>query len=272
MADENELNEVVGDVPAIDAETPVEPPPAEETPVDEPPDPASLQAEIDALEERRKKAEEDARYWRRQKAEARKDYFTQPETPPAGKPQAEPSDLKRPDPDSYDDYNQYVEALTDYKVEVKRREWDREEHQKTQSATQQQRQAKLQDGINRGYEKYDDFEDVALDPSVPITPMVTDILADSEMPADVAYYLGKNRPEAVKISRMTPTAAAREIAKIEMKLTATPADPKPTKKTTSAPPPINPVGSNAPASGKDPEHMSQAEFNAWREKQGARRF
>ena len=275
MADELTPEEVTGEVPAIPAEEtpPTEAAPAEAPPVDEPPDPAALQAEIKALEDRKKKAEQDAIYWRRQKAEARKDYFKQPETPPAQAEKAEQTDLQRPDPSQFNDYDKYVDALTDYKTDQKLAQWRREEEIKAQDETTQKRAARLQQGINKGYEKYDDFEDVAMDPAVPITPMVTEILAESDNPADIAYYLGKNRPEAVKISRMTTIAAAREIAKIEAKLSAEPPPgPTPTKKTTAAPPPINPVGGSSAGPTKPLEDMSQKEYEAEMERRGARRF
>lgn len=276
MVDELNPEDVTGEVPPIAGEEtpPAETPPAESPPVDQPPDPAALQAEITALEEKRKKAEQDAIYWRRQKAEARKDYFKQPETPPAGQPQpAEAGEPKRPAQEDFDDYNDYVDALTDYKTDVKIQQWRRDEEQKAQSATAQAKEAKLQEGINKGYEKYEDFEDIAMDPAVPITPMITEILAESDMPADIAYYLGKNRPEAVKISRMTPIAAAREIARIEAKLSdESPHGPTPTKKTTTAPPPINPVGSSSTGPAKPLEEMSQKEYEAEMDRRGARRF
>jgi hypothetical protein len=111
---------------------------------------------------------------------------------------------------------------------------------------------------------------VALAQTVPITPMVMEALAETENPADIAYYLGKNQPKAVAISRMTPIAAARAIAQIEASLSGTPPQP-PTKKTTTAPPPIKPVGSSNTVT-KDPEKMTQAEYEAYRLAQGAKRF
>ena len=271
MAD-NELTpeEAPGEVPAIPAEAT---PPAETPPVDESPDPAAMQAEIDALKAKRDKAEQDAIYWRRQKAEARKDYFTQPETPPAQATPAEQPDTQRPDPSQFDDYDKYVDALTDYKTDQKLAQWKREEAQKSQDASVQEKDAKLRQNIDKGYEKYEDFEDVAMDPGVPITPMIADILSESEIPADVAYYLGKNRPEAVKISRMTPIAAAREIAKIEVKLSAEPPpETPPNKQTTTAPAPINPISSGSATPGKPLEDMSMKEYEAEMERRGARRF
>lgn len=273
---ENELaQEAIGEQPPIPSGDEQPPAPADEppgeTPVDEPPDPAAVKAEIEALEARRKKAEEDAKYWRQEKAKARADYFRdrqKPDQPPAA---SEPETLKPPDPNDFDDYNDFVKAQTDFTVEAKKRQWDKEQADQADNKAYQDKMITLQEKIDQGYEKYDDFEEIALDNTVPITPTVMDILAESEMPADVAYYLGKNRTTAISISKMTPVAAARAIAKIETEIAASPPDPPP-KKTTSAPPPIKPVGSGSAAITKDPSKMTQAEYEAWRNEQGARRF
>jgi hypothetical protein len=114
---------------------------------------------------------------------------------------------------------------------------------------------------------------VALAETVPITPMIMERLSETENPADIAYYLGKNQQKAIAIGRMTPVAAARAIAQIEIELTgSTPPPATPIKKTTSAPPPIVPVGSSNTAGGKDPENMTQKEFEAYRTAQGAKRY
>jgi len=275
---ENELNDIQGEVPAIPAaeeEVPETKAPEAEAPEKQPddaPDPATLKAEIEQLKADKEAAKEAAQKWRREKAEARADFFkNRGEPAPAATPA--PAAATKPDPDAFDDYNDYVEALTDFKVEAKRREWDQAEATKAQSATHQTKMQNLREKINAGYESYSDFEDVALAETVPITSMVMEALAETDNPADIAYYLGKNRTECIAISKMTPIAAARAIAKIETQLSGgngNPA-PKPTKKTTSAPPPIKPVGSSNTVA-KDPEKMTQAEFEAYRISQGARRF
>jgi len=269
-----ELEELQGEVPAIPDAEPEAPPEqapdeteAERKP-DDAPDPAALKAEIEELKKAKEAAKEAAQKWRREKAEARADYFKNREPAPATPPAA-PAEIARPNPDSYDDYNDYVEALTDYKVEVKQQEWNRAEAQKAESTTHQKKMQTLQEKINAGYEKYPDFEDVALAETVPITPMVMEVLAETDNPDDVAYYLGKNRTECIRISKLTPIAAARAIANIETQLAGN-ADPaQPPKKTTSAPPPITPVGSSHRVQ-KDPAKMTQKEYEAWRESQGAR--
>ena len=239
--------------------------------IDEAPDPAKLESEIEHLRKIREKAEEDAAYWRRQKAEARADYFKSKDAP---QPAAEQAGVgPEPKPESFESYDDYVKELTQYQVKKARAEWEREAEQRTRQQSQQERQASLQAKLNEGFRKYPDFEEVALNPSAThITPMVVDILAECEAPADVAYYLAKNAVEGVAISKMTPIQAARAIAKIESQFTGQSAQPPPKRTVSSAPPPIKPLSAGASGPTKDPSKMTNAEYKAWRESNGARRF
>jgi hypothetical protein len=83
--------------------------------------------------------------------------------------------------------------------------------------------------------KYDDFEQVAYNPKLPITNVMAETIQSSDIGPELAYYLGSNPKEADRISRMTPLGQAKEIGKIEAKLVSAP----PIKKTTSAPAPIS---------------------------------
>ena len=259
--------------PPVETSPPVETTGGALTPgVDTTPDPAKLKAEISELEERRKKAEEDAIYWRKQKSEARGDFF---KGKPEEKGPSAPAALgPEPNPADFDDYNKYVIALTDHRVKVAKQEWDRENEQTRASSDQKTRMENLHTKMQDGFTKYADFEEVAFDRTAShITPMIVDILADCDHPADVAYYLAKNRVEGVAISKMTPLQAARAITRIEDKLTGSTPPPPIKPNTTKAPPPINALGSGGSGGlEKDPEKMNNKEYAAWREAQGARRF
>lgn len=267
------------------AETPPETPPAEpEAPAvsgeqapaaqNEPPDPAALKAEIEELGKKRKQAEEDAIYWRKQKAEARADFFRgrDEHAPPAGTPTPPAGIGSEPVAADFDDYNGYVKALADHRVKVAKAEWDREAQRRQNEQSSRERMQALHAKLQDGFAKYNDFEEVAFDRTAThITPMIVDLLADCDSPADVAYYLAKNRVEGVAISRMTPIQAARAITKIEARLTGVPPAPQ-TKKISGAPPPINPIGSKSSGLTIDPDKMTPKEFAKWRESQGARRY
>ncbi len=111
--------------------------------------------------------------------------------------------------------------------------------------------------------KYDDFEQVAYNPSIRITPMMAEAIQSSEAGPDVAYYLGANPKEAERISRLTPISQAKEIGKLEAKLVSDP----PVKRTSSAPAPISPVtakSSGSPAyDTTDPRSMKTMTTTEW---------
>jgi hypothetical protein len=104
--------------------------------------------------------------------------------------------------------------------------------------------------------RYADFEKVAH--FAPISEDVAKLVATSDLGADVAYYLGQNHAVAKAISTMPLVEAARELGRIEARLTL----PKP-KTQTNAPDPISPVGGKGGAS-RDPAKMSVAEWAAYR--------
>ena len=280
------MQESINNLPHVEESpvTPEEPPEVASGPkgdklpegmVDEKPDHAEMQAEVERLKEVKKKAEEDAAYWRRQKAEARADYFrdrdrgdVKPEPPPVVSGVG-----PEPKAAEFEDYDEYVKKLTDWRVNSARAQWEAESQRKENERSASERQAALREKLQEGYQLYSDFEDVAFDRSAShITPMVVDLLADCDHPAEVVYHLAKNRVEGMAIARMTPLRAARAIAKLEDKIVSNRADnPPPIKPISKAPPPIKTVGSSAAVS-KDPEKMSQAEFEAWRISQGATRY
>ena len=237
--------------------------------VDETPDPEKLKAEIARLQDQ-------AKYWREEKRKSRAEFFQErPRLEEITRPAraAEESGLgAEPKQADFDDYEKYIDAKMTYTTRRARAEWDRDQERKRRETDQLEKISALQTKIREeGFKSHDDFEEVALDPSVPITPLVVELLAESEIPHEVAYYLGKNRTEAIALSRMTPVQAARAIARIEMAISGNARAIPSTPKLPSAPAPINPVGSSHAVS-KDPDKMSQKEYEAWRESQGARRF
>ena len=111
--------------------------------------------------------------------------------------------------------------------------------------------------------KYDDFEQVAYNPNVPITNVMAETIRASDVGPDVAYYLGSNPREADRISRLTPYLQAKELGKVEAKL----ANDPPVKKTSSAPAPIAPVTARG-NSGKtldttDPRSVKEMSTSEW---------
>jgi len=83
--------------------------------------------------------------------------------------------------------------------------------------------------------KYDDFAQVAYNPNVRITEEMAQTIRASEIGPELAYHLGSNPSEALRIANLSPLLQAKELGKIEAKLIDSP----PVKKVSAAPPPIN---------------------------------
>lgn len=253
--------------------------PVTEEHIDQPPDTAALQADIERLrkvkdeeEKRAKEAKEKAEYWRKEKARERAEYFQKRIETPSGDPKPDLL-VKTPKRDDFEDYDQYVDALTDFKVARAKSTWESEIKQKeADTQFQTKMEETKQKIVQAGVAKYPDFEEVALDPTAPITMAIGEALAESDIPHDVVYYLAKNRGEAVRLARLTPYQIGREIVKIENEIRRLEAEnPAKPKTVTNAPPPIKPVGSSHTVS-KDLEKMTQKEYEAEMQKRTGYRY
>ena len=100
--------------------------------------------------------------------------------------------------------------------------------------------------------------------------MIAAILSELDNPSDVAYYLARNRAEGLAISRLQPVAAVKAIARIESEIAKTLSTPG--KGSSNAPPPIKPLGSGESFQEKNPEKMTQREYERWRKEQGVKYF
>lgn len=120
--------------------------------------------------------------------------------------------------------------------------------------------------------KYDDFEQVAYNPKLPITDVMAQTIQASEIGPEMAYYLGSNPREAERISKLSPFLQAKEIGKIEAKLSDNP----PVKKTSNAPAPIAPVTartSSSPAfDTTDPRSIKSMSTSEWIEAERQRQI
>jgi hypothetical protein len=120
--------------------------------------------------------------------------------------------------------------------------------------------------------KYDDFEQVAYNPKLPITDVMAQTIQASDIGPEMAYYLGSNPKEAERISKLSPFMQAKEIGKIEAKLSDNP----PVKKTSNAPAPIAPVTartSSSPAfDTTDPRSIKSMSTSEWIEAERQRQI
>jgi hypothetical protein len=162
--------------------------------------------------------------------------------------------------------DEYAEVLAERKAEEL---LARREQARMQSEIIESYHDKEEDARN----KYDDFEQVAYNPKLPITNEMAQTIQSSDIGPDMAYYLGSNPKEAERISRLSPLQQAKELGKIEAKL----ADNPPVKKTSNAPAPIAPVtarsSSGPPAyDTTDPRSLKSMTTSEWIEAERQRQI
>jgi len=142
-----------------------------------------------------------------------------------------------PVPQNFKDYESYISALTDWKVDQKMQGL-RQETEAQQYARQKAEQAeKVMPKLKSAQEKYDDFNEVALTYTAP--PAMQAAMLRSPHTGELYYYLGANPEEREKISRLDDVEQIYAIRDLERKLTAPP-------KPTNTPPPIVPSEGKAP--------------------------
>jgi len=167
--------------------------------------------------------------------------------------------------DQFETTEAYADALAYQKAEelIAKREAAKQQSQILESYQDLEEEARA---------KYDDFEQVAYNPKLPITNVMAETIQSSDIGPELAYYLGSNPKDAERISRMTPLGQAKEIGKIEAKLAAEP----PVKRTTSAPAPISPVTARTSGSSTqdttDPRSTKTMTASQWIEADRARQI
>lgn len=170
---------------------------------------------------------------------------------PAKAADADATEPKKPTRDNYESYDDYVEALTDWKVEQKTKTAPQPQVQQQQKPVELTPEEKaladaVKDVVAEGAEKYPDFTEKLFDQRMPMTQTMAEAIFDSDNAADMAYYLATHHDKAAEIAQLDPKAQIRAIGKLEARmesgeLTVAGKQPAP-KKVTQAPEPIEPDG------------------------------
>jgi len=183
----------------------------------------------------------------------------------AAETQARKAPVEIPPIEQFASPEEYADLLAERKAEEL---LARREQARMQSEIIESYHDKEEDARN----KYDDFEQVAYNPKLPITDAMAQTIQASEVGPDMAYYLGSNPKEADRISRLSPLQQAKELGKIEAKL----ADNPVVKKTSSAPAPIAPVtarSTGSPATDTtDPRSIKSMSTSEWIEAERQRQI
>ena len=170
----------------------------------------------------------------------------------------------KPQLDDFTDYEQYNEALMDWKLAEKDTQKSVNDLARSEEEARQKRTKGFEQKATVFRTKQADFDEVANGPEIARVygqaPHLADIVESSEAGPEIAYYFGNNPDKAAEIAAMPPYQAAIEVGKLEAKVQTV---PKP-KNVTKAPTPISTVGGGHDPAEKAIEDMSQAEYEAGR--------
>lgn len=235
-----------------------------------------IQPRINELVRKRHEAEREAAYWRGV-AQASANKSTVESPAPAAAP-------AKPTADQFKTYDEYVEALTDWKsdravekalatVNTKIEEKSTQQTAAQQEADRTKNWQARQDATKAVLKDYDE---VVGESDIPIAPHVGELLLDSDHGPALAYKLAKDPELANKLNRMSEKQAAKEIGKLEAAFdiaagssnTQTTAAPAAQPNVSKAPVPPRPV-TQGRSTSKDLSQMSMDEYVAARKAQGA---
>lgn len=185
------------------------------------------------LRQRAQSAEAEAAYWRG---------VAQGRTPSREQPEQHAQPQGPPKVDDFQSYDDFIVARAMYDM---RQEQAAFEQQRAAVQAHQQFQARLAEASKAD----PDVGRLASDPTLPVSPAMAQMLQQSEAPGDLLRYLDDHRDEAQRLFYLNPLLVARELGKIESRLTA---KPEPQKRVSAAPEPVKPVsGRGAPDVDED---------------------
>lgn len=169
---------------------------------------------------------------------------------PADEP-AKPEAKPKPRSEDFDSFDEFTEALFDWKREQSEAEKASKEADSKKAAEEEAEATQLVEAHSKREEKarevYTDYDEVMEEAGKISLPnhLGLAILQD-EQSAVLAYHLAKNPDELDRLMKLGPVAAVREVGKLSAKLSQP--EPKPQSKKTSAPAPVQPL---KPAGGRE---------------------
>lgn len=174
-----------------------------------------------------------------------------PKTQPTGKPSL----------DQYETLDEYTEALTDWKIDQRETVRTQAEQQKAETNKRSEVQKSFADKAAKFKAVTADYDDVVAEiADAELSPGMYEAVVDSPLSAELTYFFGKNVDEFERINNLPPLAAAREIGKLEAKLTT---EPKKQTTQSKAPEPINPVGASKSTVTPDTSKMTDEEWDKY---------
>lgn len=222
----------------------------------------SAKRRIDKLIARNSNLEQEKEYWREQTLKSQK-------TPNEPQKSVE-SKADKPKRDDFENQDEYLEKLVEWKADQKLAERDRKEKE-TQIVnsvrSKEQALVKKVEAFKKDHTDYQDRFDEVKD--IPMSQSVRHALLECENGAAVFYEMAQDREEYERICTMEPLAAQRAIGRIEARIESRTVSSETQKLKTNAKrvAAINPLGGKPTPPKKNPGDMSMPEYIRYREAQ-----
>jgi len=223
--------------------------------------PRGVQKKLDKLTREKYEAAARADYWEQQaKAKA--------ETPA---PKPESADGKPTLAQFNYDQEQYLEALSDWRIEAKLAEAEKRKAESEKEKAQREKLVGFQQRLSEFVVDHPDYREVAIMAPINYSPTMLEFVKDSEIGPQIGYYLGQHLDEAKEIEAMPAYRQAIALDRLERQLSEPePEEPSvPQRRTiTQAPPPPATIASSGHArrSINDPSLSSAERIAMWRRK------
>ena len=155
---------------------------------------------------------------------------------------------QEPQPHQFSDAFEYAKALTDYRVEQRLAEQQRQAEEAKAQAERQKTLNEWAKKVETAKSELPDFDEMVSSAADVIVPdHVRDAILESDVGPKILYHLAENTELAKQIASWSPTKALREIGKLEARLETPKVESKSTVVKSKAPEPIQPIRANGKA-------------------------
>ena len=185
---------------------------------------------------------------------------------------AQPPSAGRPTQDDFETYEQFQEALVDWKVNLRLTERDASDRERIERESVNRAREKSVAAhtarIDAFRQEHDDFDAVVEQgKNLPMTAPMQDSVMNSDMGPAVMYHRWRVPEECDRIAALPPMVAIREMGKLEARIEAAQTGPvSSAASVTQAPRPIKPVGGGATASTVPLDQMDYQSYRRARQK------
>ena len=184
-----------------------------------------------------------------------------------------PAEEHAPEPEFFESQAEYIAALVKFETAKAKKdaiaELKAESIKDAEKKVGELRDSTWQERVQAAHKAHPELANL-LEQDLPVSPIVNDVLIESEIGGELLFYLASNPEELAELSKKGPIAAAKALGLIEDRLIKAAADiPEVTApKVTQAKKPITPVlGGKGSGGEKSPDDMDLDEYRAWRAKQ-----